>query len=178
MFSGKSNQLQEIGRQYQIAGYTVHCFHHADNTRDTDGVIRTHNGVEFESKPLESLEVFHRQRINRLFDSPCVVLLEEAQFFTDLEVLLTYFEQLNIDVYFAALNMKYNGQPWESIRDIMHTCTHVKYLYSVCVKCGSTRARYSHRTTEQTGDVVIGGQEEYQALCKSCFSDTYNGGSV
>jgi thymidine kinase len=175
MFSGKSNRLQEIGRQHKIAGYTVLCFHHPMHSRDPDGVIRTHNGVTFQSKAMDGDQITRVPKLGGAESKRWVVLIEEAQFYDDLERVLDYFEKLNVDVYFSALNMKYNGQPFESIRDTIHTCTHVKHHYSVCVRCSSTRARYSHRLTKQTEDVVVGGADVYEALCKPCFTKARNG---
>jgi len=175
MFSGKSTQLQEIGRKYRIAKYTVLCFHPVVHQRDKPGVVSTHMGLDFDSKPLENLDAL--KSAGYQLTERTVVLLEEAQFFTDLRQLLDYFGQQDVDVYFAALNMKYTGEPWEAVRDVLHTCTHLELLYAVCTRCGSTRARYSHRLIEQIGDVVIGAEDKYEPLCQPCFSKCYNGAS-
>jgi len=170
MFSGKTSALQAIGRQYDLAGFTVYYVHQGvTNTRDTNGKVYTHDGISFAAVDYTSIEKLADQ-LDGSEEQKRVILIDEAQFYDSLANGLDRLGALGSDVYFAALNMNFRGEPFKCVRDVLHTCTHIKQLYSVCKRCGCARARYSHRLTDSTEEVEIGGPESYEALCAPCFS--------
>ncbi len=52
--------------------------------------------------------------------------------------------------------------------DVYETPEYVTKSLAICMICGNPALR-NQRTTEQGGQIVVGGAETYEARCRRCF---------
>ena len=71
-------------------------------------------------------------------------------------------------VIVAGLDTDYRGLPFGPMPEIMCEADYLDKLRAICVKCGNP-ASYTQRTTKDSGQVVIGELDKYEARCRNCF---------
>lgn len=105
---------------------------------------------------------------------PQVIGIDEIQFLEgdicEIKRVLTEFLNLGITVVVAGLDMDFSAQPFEILKELMPISDYLTKHHAVCVKCG-TDAWVSHRKTASKERVVIGAQDEYEPLCRACYTE-------
>ena len=97
-----------------------------------------------------------------------IIAIDEAQFLD--EKLYGVCKKLiedGIDIILAGLDMDYKGDPFGSMPKLLAISNDVKKMHAVCFDCGDTN--YTFRINNDKKQVLIGGKENYKALCKNCF---------
>ena len=101
-----------------------------------------------------------------------VIAIDEVQFLQgDIDEILksiNNFLAKNITVILAGLDMDFEGEAFEIVKEVMPISDYLYKHHAVCVQCG-TDAWVSHRKTEDTERIVIGALEEYEPLCRKCY---------
>jgi thymidine kinase len=103
-----------------------------------------------------------------------VIVIEEAQFFTDLFDFTT--SAADIDkktVIVAGLSGDFNRNPFGDIQRLIPHAENITKLSALCVKCGDgTLAHFSKRidTTNQD-QTLVGTTSEYIAVCRKHFNE-------
>jgi len=172
MFAGKTTELIRMYNNYRIAKKKVVLFSPKEDTRTEADVTKTHSGQEIKAVPLADLQsalIYVRKNgITHVF-------IDEAQFVTFLPALCDALNNDHISVFMAGLNMDRDQEPFKPIQKIIHTCDVVQ-LYSVCQVCGSLQGSHSMlkesislTESEEVNQTLIGGEDEYYALCRNCF---------
>jgi len=103
---------------------------------------------------------------------PLVVLINEGQFFQDLQFGVSELvNKYNAHVYVAGLDGDFKREKFGQMLDLIPICDKVYKLHSLCVLCkNGTKALFSHRTlTAYTEQKKIGAEDSYQPLCRECF---------
>jgi thymidine kinase len=97
------------------------------------------------------------------------VAIDEAQFFNDsiLDVCKTLARQ-GKRVVVAGLDTDYRGVPFGPMPQLMCEADYLDKLRAICVQCGNP-ATYTQRTSNDTGQVVIGELDKYEARCRNCY---------
>jgi thymidine kinase len=118
---------------------------------------------------LESHLVNTPQEILHLAENASVVAIDEAQFFDDsiLDVCKTLASQ-GKRVVVAGLDTDYRGIPFGPMPQLMCEADYLDKLRAICVQCGNP-ATYTQRTSNDTGQVVIGELDKYEARCRNCY---------
>jgi thymidine kinase len=103
-----------------------------------------------------------------VFASCDVIVIDEAQFFYG----LVYFvreavDRRHKDVYVIGLSGDYLRQPFGEILAVIPYADKVTKLSAICA-CGGD-AHFTRRLNPNTGQVIIGGAESYEAQCRACF---------
>jgi thymidine kinase len=98
-----------------------------------------------------------------------VVAIDEAQFFDDsiLDVCKTLASN-GKRVVVAGLDTDYRGVPFGPMPQLMCEADYLDKLRAICVQCGNP-ATYTQRTSSDTGQVVIGELDKYEARCRNCY---------
>jgi thymidine kinase len=163
MFSGKSSELLRQGQRHVLAGRSVLYIKPAADDRYSETEIVTHDGKRIPaiSLPAGELMLDHSRAD--------VVLIDEAQFFGDRLVgdvdLLLY---IGIDVIVSGLDMDRFGVPFGVMARLMAVAEEVNKLKAVCTDCGSD-AWISFGDFDDPDRVVLGSQDKYAPLCRSCY---------
>ncbi|WP_367183817.1 thymidine kinase, partial [Fluviicola sp.] len=99
-----------------------------------------------------------------------VVAIDEAQFFDEgLIAICNDLAKHGVRVIIAGLDMDYLGQPFGPMPNLLCMAEYVTKVHAICVSCGNL-AQYSHRTTKDEGQVLVGAVEKYEPLCRSCYN--------
>ena len=164
MFSGKTEELIRRLRRAQIAQMSIAIFKPKIDSRFSEGHIVSHNRIKMEShiidEPNDILDIAKEHE---------VIGIDEAQFF-DNSLINTCKELANSGkrVVVAGLDTDYRGLPFGPMPTIMCEADYLDKLRAICVKCGNP-ASYTQRTSSDSGQVVIGELDKYEARCRNCF---------
>lgn len=177
MFSSKSSTLLSRLSTHAVVGQKVLYINHVKDSR-SDQNFSTHaeclskkegdyNMSFIKADFLRSIPLGEIQRYS-------VIGCDEAQFFEDLvPYILTYVESLGKTVIVAGLDGDVERQPLGGVLNLIRYCDKVTKLTALCKQCaGESQVRpalFNYRFTAETGSVVIGGADKYEALCRECY---------
>jgi len=164
MFSGKTEELIRRLKRAQYAKQKVEIFKPAIDVRYDDEKVISHDFNEVSSTPVPS-----SANILLLANDVNVIGIDEAQFFDDeLPAVCIALANRGIRIIVAGLDMDYLGNPFGPIPNLMATAEFVTKVHAICVDCGDL-ANHSNRIVASKDLVHLGEQDEYEALCRSCF---------
>ena len=76
---------------------------------------------------------------------------------------------MGIRVIIAGLDMDFKGKPFGPIPGLMAVADHITKVHAICMRCGDV-AQFSHRLSAADKLVLLGEKDEYEPLCRSCFT--------
>ena len=170
MFSGKTEELIRRLTRARIARQRVEIFKPEIDKRYDDTNVVSHNENSIRSIPIQNAS-----QILLYIDGMDVVGIDEAQFLDDdLPGVCNYIANQGIRVVVAGLDMDFQGKPFGPIPALMATAEYVTKVHAICMRCGDL-AHYSHRTVVSEKLVLLGEKDNYEPLCRKCYSDTRTG---
>ncbi len=165
MFSGKTEELIRRLKRAKIARLKVEIFKPAIDTRYSVAAVVSHDENSILSTPVES-----SGNIMLLTGDVDVIGIDEAQFFDngliDVSIALA---NMGIRVIIAGLDMDFKGKPFGPIPGLMAVADHITKVHAICMRCGDV-AQFSHRLSKADKLVLLGEKDEYEPLCRSCFT--------
>jgi thymidine kinase len=165
MFSGKTEELIRRLKRAKIARLKVEIFKPAIDTRYSVAEVVSHDENSILSTPVES-----SGNIMLLTGDVDVIGIDEAQFFDngliDVSISLA---NMGIRVIIAGLDMDFKGKPFGPIPGLMAVADHITKVHAICMRCGDV-AQFSHRLSAADKLVLLGQKDEYEPLCRSCFT--------
>ncbi|HCY42517.1 MAG TPA: thymidine kinase [Prolixibacteraceae bacterium] len=165
MFSGKTEELIRRLKRAKIARLKVEIFKPAIDTRYSVAEVVSHDENSIMSTPVET-----SGNIMLLAGDVDVIGIDEAQFFDngllDVSVSLA---NLGIRVIIAGLDMDFKGKPFGPIPGLMAVADHITKVHAICMRCGDV-AQFSHRFSTADKLVLLGEKDEYEPLCRSCYT--------
>lgn len=165
MFSGKTEELIRRLKRAKIARLKVEIFKPALDTRYSVAEVVSHDENSILSTPVEN-----SGNIMLLTGDVDVIGIDEAQFFDngliDVSVSLA---NMGIRVIIAGLDMDFKGKPFGPIPGLMAVADHITKVHAICMHCGDV-AQFSHRLSKADKLVLLGEKDEYEPLCRSCFT--------
>jgi len=170
MFSGKTEELIRRLKRAQIAKLKVEIFKPAIDTRYSEEDVVSHNENAIHSTPVDS-----PGNILLMANNVNVVGIDEAQFFDETIVdVCNELANQGIRVIVAGLDMDYLGKPFGPIPKLMAIAEYVTKVHAICVRCGEL-AQHSYRKTKNDKLVMLGELQEYEPLCRKCFTEMMKG---
>jgi thymidine kinase len=100
-----------------------------------------------------------------------VIGIDEAQFFD--EALPGIAEELadhGVRVIIAGLDIDYLGKPFGCMPALLAIAEYVTKVHAICMNCGDL-AHYSHRIVEGSSRILLGEQDSYIPLCRTCYNN-------
>ncbi|MBT3751617.1 MAG: thymidine kinase, partial [Bacteroidetes bacterium] len=79
-----------------------------------------------------------------------------------------------VRVIVAGLDMDFRGIPFGPIPDLLAIAEYVTKVHAICMRCGQL-AQYSHRKIANEKLVLLGETDNYEPLCRECYSAAYKG---
>ena len=174
MFSGKTSKLIEIYKQYRFCDIDVLVVNHKDDDRYSITQMSTHDQQKIDCEQWSSLNEFTTHHLSSfLQEKPLAVLINEGQFFPDLYGYVNLMvNTFRVHVYVCGLDGDFQRQKFGELLDLIPMCDNVTKLKSLCVQCkDGTPALFSHRTTRDGQQKLIGSAEAYEPLCRKCYHD-------
>lgn len=165
MFSGKTEELIRRMKRAQFANQKMLLFKPIIDDRYHASNIVSHQGTSIQAIPVkDSFEI-----VTSWTDEK-VIAIDEAQFFD--KGIVTVCNQLadkGVRVILAGLDLDYLGVPFGPMPELLAIAEYVTKVHAICVSCGNL-AHYSHRISQEEGQVVVGAIEKYQPLCRTCYT--------
>ncbi len=182
MFSGKTSRLVEIYKQCKFCNISVAVINHCIDNRYDDDLLSTHDKIKipcFKTDKLmdlwvEKINLSEIDNIPRLNDKinvikSSVILINEGQFFTDLEEFVKILLNNDKQVYVCGLDGDFERKKFGQILDLIPLCDKVHKLTSLCSLCkNGTKGIFSMRLTSEKEQTVV-GSENYIPVCRLCY---------
>jgi thymidine kinase len=165
MFSGKTEELLRRIKRAEFANQKVLLVKPKIDNRYSDTNVVSHQGSALASQLIDN-----SSEINTLWTDEKIVAIDEAQFFdSGIVAVCNQLAAKGVRVIIAGLDMDYQGTPFGPIPDLLAIAEYVTKVHAICLSCGNL-AQFSHRTANETGQVLVGAVEKYQPLCRSCYN--------
>lgn len=175
MFSGKTSSLWKDLNRFRIAKYEVLAFKPVIDVRSQTDRIVSHDNDELSCMAVSTLEEVVEIAKKQPVD---VVGIDEVQFMTDEpSAVARHINELleaDLTVVVAGLDLDFQGKPFEIVKELMPIADYLTKHHAVCASCG-VDAWVSHRKTQDDERVVIGAQQEYEPLCRKCYTEKQAG---
>ena len=183
MFSGKSTRLVEIYKQCQFCNISVAVINHSLDNRYDDELLSTHDQIKIpciktdklldiwsDNIALESnIDLIPKinDKIKLAFSN--VILINEGQFFPDLEEFVRIILNSGKKIYVCGLDGDFERKKFGQILDLIPLCDKVTKLTSLCSLCkNGTPGIFSKRISEETEQTVV-GTTNYIPVCRNCY---------
>lgn len=165
MFSGKTEELIRRLNRAIIANQKMLLFKPMIDNRYHEENVVSHKGSSLTAVPVENSSA-----ILSMVTDEMVVAIDEAQFFDEgiVEVCMQLARQ-GVRVVIAGLDMDYMGVPFGPMPKLLCIAEYVTKVHAICLSCGNL-AQFSHRTANESGQVLVGAVEKYQPLCRACYN--------
>ncbi len=170
MFAQKTTELVRMIRRYRSIGYSVLVVNSYRDTRyqgsEVEGGIVTHDEKREEAVMARTLsEVDAEVRSGRFH----AVVVDEGQFFPDLFTYVTRWadEQEGLQIVVGGLDGTFQREPFGDMLRLVPHAEEVLRLSALCARCrDGTKAIYSRRSKSSGEEVVVGGAETYEPVCR------------
>lgn len=107
-----------------------------------------------------------------LYESICkakVILINEAQFFTNLKPNIGQLLRLNKHIYIYGLDGDFKRNKFGEILDLIPLCDKIVKLHALCLICkNGTPGIFSLRLSQEIDQVLI-GFDNYIPVCRNCY---------
>ncbi|KAK3909363.1 Thymidine kinase, cytosolic [Frankliniella fusca] len=162
MFSGKTTELIRRMKRYQIAKYNCLILRYAKDVRYSTTGIATHDKQELPAVSAEKLTA-----VKKYTHDVNVIGIDEGQFFPDCVDFAEEMANAGKIVIVAALDGDFQRLGFGDILRLIPLAESVVKLKAVCMACFND-ASFTKRTTLEKELEVIGGEDKYMAVCRSC----------
>lgn len=184
MYSGKTSRLVEIYKQCKFCNISVVVINHSVDTRYDDELLSTHDKVKIPCIKTETLFDIYPydlnleegvQNIPRVTDkfkivASEVILINEGQFFPDLEEFVKNLLANDKKVYVCGLDGDFERKKFGQILNLIPLCDKVTKLTSLCSICkNGAPGIFSKRITLETEQTVV-GSDNYIPVCRKCYN--------
>ena len=165
MYSGKTSRLVEIYKQCQFCNISVIVINHTIDNRYDDNLMSTHDQIKIPCLKTEKLLDLCVENIDR----SNVILINEGQFFCDLEEFVEKMLVQKKKIYICGLDGDFERKKFGQILNLIPLCDKVTKLTSLCSLCkNGTPGIFSKRITSEKEQTVV-GSDNYIPVCRSCY---------
>jgi thymidine kinase len=188
MYAGKTSRLVEIYKQCKFCSIPVSVINHSIDTRyddeEPESLLSTHDKVKIPCIKTERLfdvwtdyidmEMTHIHDVPRIRDkfkisTSEVILINEGQFFLDLEDFVKILLKNGKKIYVCGLDGDFERKKFGQILDLIPLCDKVTKLTSLCSLCkNGTPGIFSKRITTEKEQTVV-GSDNYIPVCRNCY---------
>jgi thymidine kinase len=169
MFSGKTEELIRRLRRAQFAGLKVEIFKPSLDKSYSDTRVVSHDDKSISSTPVDNAS-----SILLLAEECDVIGVDEAQFFDQSIVeICNKLADNGIRIVVAGLDMDFMGKPFGPMPALLAIAEYVTKVHAICMRCGNL-AQYSYRKSSEAQQVLLGGKDIYEPLCRSCYNIAHN----
>lgn len=185
MYAGKTSRLVEIYNQCKFCNIPVVVINHSIDNRYHEELLSTHDQVKIPCIKADNLFDVWANFINleedislvpRVKDklkvaTSNVILINEGQFFPDLEEFVKSLLLNNKKVYVCGLDGDFERKKFGQILDLIPLCDKVTKLTSLCSICkNGTPGIFSKRITSEKKQTVV-GSDNYIPVCRKCYNN-------
>lgn len=171
MNSGKSTALLQSAHNLKSIGKEVRYFTSALDNRYGVGKITSRIGIEADAVaiPKDDFSVL-QSVIDEIYEGADITALyiDECQFLSTEQVdfLADIVDNCGVDVHCYGLRTDFEGNLFEGSKRLFEIADKLSELHNFCT-CGKT-AIMNARLVQSTDQVFIGGNDDYQSVCRLC----------
>jgi thymidine kinase len=187
MFSGKTSRLVEIYNQCNFCNISVAVINHCIDNRYDNELLSTHDKIMIpcikterlfdvwtEYIDIDQIDIVPRIKDKFKVATSDVILINEGQFFPDLEEFVKRLLTEDKQVYICGLDGDFERKKFGQVLDLIPLCDKVHKLTSLCSLCkNGTKGIFSMRLTNEKEQTVV-GSENYIPVCRSCYEKSNN----
>lgn len=174
MGSSKSAQVLMTRFNFIQNGQRVWLIKPSIDTRDGIQIVKSRIGLQSEADVIEPTDNL-LQKMQALDELPEIIIADESQFFTEeqiyqlREIVSTY----NIHVFCYGLRTDFRCKLFPASKALFELADEFVEIKSGC-KCGkkatvNARLDANGHVTLDGGQIEIGGNEKYVAMCWTCY---------
>jgi len=168
MGAGKTTELQRFAERATIAKRKCLMIKYSEDTRyTTDAVVQTHAKRRYDGETVACTKLAEISDRVAEYD---LLAIDEGQFFGDLNSFCREQADGGMDIVVAALDGNFKREGFEQVNLLYAACESVEKLSAICVLCGD-EASFTHRNISDQQEVLIGGMDLYQPVCRSCYCE-------
>lgn len=172
MNSGKTIEILKVAHNYEEQGKPILLMTSSTDTRSGVGVIASRIGLQRTATPITHEMDIARYVEHELDYTPACVLVDEAQFLSESNVLslVDIVDNLHIPVMCFGLKNDFRNQLFEGSQYLLLYADKIEEIKTICQWCGH-KAIMNLRTCNgmpvKTGEQIqIGGSETYIPVCR------------
>ena len=169
MFSGKSTEIIKFMKRYKILSKTILAINHKIDVRYSEAPkIVTHDNISFDCVFTDKLNDL---KLDTKYINADIIVIEEAQFFTDLlSFVVNAADKDGKVVIVAGLDGDFKKDPFGDILKLIPHAEKVTKLNALCLLCGDgTPAAFTKRIIENDSQTFVGSSESYIAVCRKHY---------
>lgn len=179
MYSGKTSKILDIYNQCKFCNIEVMVINHSLDVRYDNQMLSTHDKNMIPCYQLDKLSIIFNNSLKSneitktklAYIKSKVILINEAQFFPDLEVSVKEMIKEKKQVYVAGLDGDFEQKKFGQILDLIPLCDKFTKFTSLCAICkNGTPAIFSKRLSKEKEQMVI-GSDNYLPVCRSCYNN-------
>ncbi len=168
MYAGKTSRLVEIYKQYNYCNIPILTINHSIDNRYDDELLSTHDKIKIPCVKTEKLMNLIVS-INEKIKNSDIILINEGQFFSDLEEFVKLMLDDGKKIYVCGLDGDFECKKFGQILDLIPICDKVIKLTSLCSICkDGTPGIFSKRISNETEQTVV-GSNNYIPVCRTCY---------
>jgi len=169
MFSGKTSTLKKIYDQCMYCSIPIMVINYSGDKRySSEDVMSTHDKIMIPCIMANSIIEIMENHSEKVSNAE-VILINEGQFFADIEYVIPLVEDMHKRVYICGLDGDFQKNKIGSLFDLIPFCDNICKLKSLCSECrDGTPGLFSYRITNEVDQVVI-GVDNYKPLCRVCY---------
>jgi len=166
MFSGKTTRLIDIQKKYAVCDISCCVINHLLDKRYDEHLLCTHDKQSTDCFNIIHLADIFSMNILSIYD---VLLINEGQFFEDLYCVISdLLQRDHLTIVICGLDGDYKMERFGQILNLIPRANEVEKLYAICKYCRNP-ASFTHRTTNETVQKVIGDIDKYVPVCRKCY---------
>jgi thymidine kinase len=167
MFAGKTTRLIETYNKYKNAGKNVCVITHSIDERYSVNHVCNHNNEKIPCIKMSSItDIGNIPNLN--LNNLDALLIDEGQFFNDLDLIVSLVDEKPIDIFVFGLDGDFKRKKFGKILDLIPMSTTVEKLQALCNNCNN-KAHFSHRIINSDKQIDVGANDKYVPLCRTCY---------
>ncbi len=172
MFSGKTTKLLKTYKTLSscYSNNKILLINHASDNRYGQSHIISHDGDKCPCYSLNKLHEIYTEFDNSMLNTIEYVLIDEAQFFTDLYDIVLKLLKDGKNIFIAGLDSDFQQKPFynSKLLELIPYSTTIQKFCSSCYICKES-AMITKRLTNSKDIILVGGSNDYQPTClKHC----------
>ena len=174
MGSSKTAQVLITKFNYEERGMKVWLIKPATDTRDGDDVIKSRIGLSEKCEAIFGGDDLY-ERFRSSHAEVDVIIADECQFFTPAQIdqLRRIVDFLDIPVLCFGLRTDFLTHLFEGSRRLFEVADSITEIKTICT-CGkkaivNARIDGNGKVVTEGGQILIGGNDSYVAMCHSCW---------
>ena len=172
MFSGKTTELVRLIDRQRISGKRCLIIKNSNDTRydqSNSNIIRTHAETGYHKCDILHTNDLDNTFFNNIKKKYDAIGIDEGFMFKNIASFSNKLANAGIDVIVSSIDSSYQQKLFPNIGELLSISEQIIKLSGICMKCRKSDAYFTIRTIESEEEILVGGSEMYQCVCRTCL---------